>query len=688
MVKTCDSTTDVAIQDEVAATERRARQYFENIINNVPSYIFWKDRNSRYLGCNRLFAKAAGFDSPEEIIGKSDYDMPWLKTESDAYVADDRKIIESGEAKLNIEETQTLQDGTQITVLTNKVPFFDDNNNIMGILAVYTDITQLRQMQKLRIENERIEAANLAKTRFIANMSHDIRTPLSGVIGMAKILESEGDTRKDREYAHIIHTTSKRLLFLLNDILEGVSVDEIREEALKLETFSLAARVANLEKLIISNFKLACLKFKTDLDANLPAYVVGDRIKIDRILLNLVSNALKFTEQGQVAVSVRLKSKEKQNIIVELRVSDTGVGIDEREVHKIFDRFYRIDTSENMSGGHGIGLYLVHKYVSLLDGNISVASEVGKGTTFIVTLPFVIDENMASQHDMAGESSTQIEVIPGSINLKALLIEDDKVARWVANNILEAAGVEVEIVDTAEEGFKRVMDKSYDLIITDIALPGMNGDQFAELMRFWERMTNHDRTPIIGLSAYSKQHRLAKFAGMDEFLEKPLDQPKVKRIMDRYFVKQTEKHLNQKNNQGSESKLGPDLPDTEKELFLLDQYPLFDEEDAIEKLAGNRELLIDILKLLVYQVIPQDLEYLKKAYDKLDWSFIQKTAHKLKGSAMYCGTTRMRYACQYLERYKLAGHSKALEELYQQLMAVLKETQRFVAYWLTTRSCV
>src|SRR5262249_33478268 len=117
-------------------------------------------------------------------------------------------------------------------------------------------------------------------------------------------------------------------------------------------------------------------------------------------------------------------------------------------------------------------------------------------------------------------------------------------------------------------------------------------------------------------------------------------------------------------------------------LFLLESYPLFDEGDAVEKLGGNRELLIDILKLLVYQAIPQELENIKKAHLELNWDLVQKIAHKLKGSAMHCGTIRMRYACQYLERYKLAGHHQALEALHQQLTDVLKETQRFVAYWL------
>jgi two-component system, OmpR family, aerobic respiration control sensor histidine kinase ArcB len=241
------------------------------------------------------------------------------------------------------------------------------------------------------LRKKKAEVANLAKAKFIANMSHDIRTPMSGVISIAKMLEEEGDSDKDREYGHIIRTSSERLLLLLNDILAVISIEEARKENLKFETFSLQERIQNLHDLMLPNIQSNHIKLVTKIDANLPEYVISDRIKLDRILLNLVSNALKFTSQGEVVISIKLLSKKSNKIKIEIAISDTGIGIDQSQLDKIFERFYRINPShENRYDGHGIGLFIVQKYVSLLGGTIAVESILWKGTTFTVTLPMKI----------------------------------------------------------------------------------------------------------------------------------------------------------------------------------------------------------------------------------------------------------------------------------------------------------
>lgn len=699
---------DITKQKLTEEKERTFRQYLEKIINTVPSYIFWKDKNSVFLGCNYLFAISAGLNDPEEIIGKTDYDLPWKKSESDAYIADDKKVIASKQPKMNIEEIQTLQDGTQITLLTSKVPFYNDQGEIIGVLAVYTDITERKKMElELKNAREKAEAGNKAKTEFIANMSHDIKTPIAGVVGMAKILESEGDTDKDREYGHVIHTSSKQLMLLINDILDVISADETSKEKLEFETFNIHDRLKHLEELMLSNLLIERIKLKIAIDPRVPEYFVGDRIKIDRILLNLASNALKFTHQGQIEINVGLLSSTNESAVIKITVSDTGIGIKQSEFDKIFGRFYRVNPSyNNKYEGHGIGLYLVQKYIALLGGSIDVESQLDKGTSFHITLPlkkaqkqenveidhpnktiYTSSTNLDLKHSDGHATINQLKQI-SKTPLKGLLVEDDIVGRRIAKNYLQSAGFEIEAVENAESAFKLILDETFDFIVTDIGLPGMSGEKLAELIRHWEKINNHSRIPIIGLSAHgTNQEQQAKLAGMDELLSKPIDEPKIRKILQLFFPEQynnIEEILPKKAtiHQTAPSKLGIDLPQKEEQLFQLDQYPLFDERDGIEKANHNKELLLELLTTLLNETIDEDIKHLQNAHTTLNWDAIEKTAHKLKSGSLYCGLIRMRYACQFMERYCLAGHTKLLEQLYQQLLNVLSDTKKHMKLYL------
>ena len=172
------------------------RTYLDYIINNLPHFLFWKDQNGVFLGCNKEFSKSAGFGSPEDVIGKTDYDMPWRESAAD-YVADDKYILKVGEPKLNYEEYQQQADGTSKVMLVSKVPMFDgQHKKIIGILGIYTDISERKQMEEsLKQAKETAEAANLVKTEFLENMRHDIRTPLSGIVGAAQLLKNEKDKK-------------------------------------------------------------------------------------------------------------------------------------------------------------------------------------------------------------------------------------------------------------------------------------------------------------------------------------------------------------------------------------------------------------------------------------------------------------------------------------------------------------
>jgi two-component system, OmpR family, aerobic respiration control sensor histidine kinase ArcB len=674
----------------------------DNIIRYAPDWIYWKDRNSIHLGCNERFSKAAGYDNREDVIGKSDFDFPW-RDHAAKYNLDDKEVINLGEPKLNIEDIVSLKNGKQATVISNKVPLRDSHGQVIGILGIATEITERKKTEEaLRQAKIAAEAANQAKSEFIANMSHDIRTPLSGVIGMAEILGKQVNTKKEHESVNIILGSAQHLLTLLNDVLVLISADGAQEENLHLETFDLHRRLNHVHELFSSNVKTKQIEFKMSIDPQLPIYVISDRIKIDRILLNLVGNAIKFTDTGYVELSIKLLASHEDKINIELIISDTGIGIPDDKVDKIFDRFYRVKPSyQGKYTGHGIGLFIVEKFVSLLQGKIEVKSELGKGTRFTVTLPLKIGkkENVLAEtsneyraFEMHIESTPTLKSThpqrQADDKLRGLLIEDDAIARRIAKTLLQAAGFAIEAVDNAEAGFKQVMDQDFDLIITDIGLPGISGNEFAELTRHWEQVTHHQSVPIVGLSAHNSTQKQAEQTGIDIFLSKPLTERKVQELMQRFF-KQRNKSITQKLKQPHTEPSSPlppnfELPDKESALFELDQYPFLNEAEGIKNAGESKEMLIELLTILINKTLQEELPHLEQAHAKRDWDAIEKLAHKLKGGALYCGTIRMRYACQYMERYHLAGHTRLLEMLYNQLMTVLNDTNDYLRKYLLT----
>jgi len=688
-------------------------KYYLNIIGMMPNNVYWLDKNCITQGCNSNVLKLVGLTKLEDFIGITYEEMGrlagWTQGQAESFKRDDMEVISSGKAKINVEEPPLYDKaGNPVYYISSRVPLFDQNGEVMGVVGISVDITQRKKMEEqLRISKELAETANKAKSEFIANMSHDVRTPLSGVIGTSDILEHEGDTEKDRELGHTIHTSAERLLQLLDDVLDVISVDESGEANLKFHTFNLQKQFDFIEELLAPSAQVQNISLNLDMDKNVPQYIVSDRIKINRILLNLISNALKFTHSGSITLSVKTLNKNKKEATLEFNITDTGIGISEDQIDKIFDRFYRVSPSfENKYKGHGIGLFIVHKYVSLLKGTISVQSKLGEGTNFRVTLPVKIgkasealDQEEAisfvpptitseGQNKSAPSSPhSSLKSITKENNTKTgnvLVVEDDAVARRVVRSILARAGFEVVDVETAELGLWEVTNNAYDFILTDIGLPGMDGNQLTATIRAWEKATHRSRLPIIGLSAHgSNQQAAAQAAGMDILFSKPLNDEKVKCINDRFFLKIDEKGSAEETSPSDNQTtgLGYDLPQTEDELFKLESYPLLNEEEGIAA-SGDIEMLQELLTMLVNETFPEELALLIKAHEQDDWETIQSIAHKVKGGALYCGTIRLRYACQYTERYRLAGHSKLLEHLYQQLLAVINETAKFLKDWL------
>ena len=419
--------TDITERRKAEETLQKSQQMLQTVLDNFPGVVFWKDRQSNYLGCNQSFATGAGLKSLAEIVGKTDIEMPWASTEAGNYLQDDLDVMESGKASLHIVEMLHQYDGQVIWLDTSKFPLRDSLGQVIGIIGVSNNISTLRMAEQelinknkeLLIQNrekekraaeliiankelafqnkekekravelvnakERAEESDHLKSAFLANIGHEIRTPMNGILGFAGLLKEPGLLGEEQqEYIKNIEESSARMLNIINDI---VDISKIEAGLMHVD---IKDTYINKKIEFIHNFfkpeaerKGIQLIFKNSLPAD-EAIIKSDQKKVYSIIINLVKNALKFTDKGIVEYGY-----EKKGRFIEFFVKDTGAGITVEQQKYIFEMFRQGNDSLSRNyEGAGIGLSISKAYVEMLGGNIWVESEIGKGSTFYFTLP-------------------------------------------------------------------------------------------------------------------------------------------------------------------------------------------------------------------------------------------------------------------------------------------------------------
>lgn len=588
------------------------------------------------------------------------------------------QILAIGEAARFSAQYRVIRPDGQIRWIMDKGFPIYNNGICCGVTGVAVDITDEKKHElELKKAKEEAEAANRSKTIFIENMSHDIRTPLSGVIGMSSLLIQGLNNQQYKQYAQWIKESGEQLLKLLNGILDVVSADQINENDINKDFFDLSQCVKDIVELETPNAYLKGLAIHSFIDKKIPQFLYSDRIKVHRILLNLLENAVKFTEKGHINISVLLHEWQDEQVLIQFSIQDTGIGILEEQQNKVFDRFHKImPSSKGIYSGFGVGLHIVLTYVKLLGGTIKLTSKLGEGTRFDFFLPFTY---LKEEHDPSEKNTTKAPFVLTE-SCHVLIVEDNTIALKIAEAIAINAGCEVQTAKDAEEGLALMTSREFDLVITDIGLPGMSGYELTQKIRDWEKQYNKKHSTIIGLTAHTKKHTEISClsAGMDDVYSKPITNELMATILKKNVVNKLAPINEKKQMLGL---LGLDLPDTQEELFDLQKFSLLDINKAINTI-GNELLVRQVLELMISDEIEKDIALLKTAHALGDWEEIEKFAHKMKGGAVYIGTVRMQYACQYLERYHKAGHSYLLESLYQQLITVVDDTQIYIRHWL------
>ncbi|KTD74116.1 ATP-binding protein [Legionella tucsonensis] len=497
--------------------------YYENIIALMPGHVYWLDKNNVFLGCNDAQAKSARLKSRKDIVGKTNYDMPW-KDQAEELNKLNTLVMETG-IPHTAEEYAIMANGMGI-YYSQKVPLRNQKNEIIGVLGISLDITERKKMEvALRRAKENAEVANQAKTEFIENMSHDIYTPLSGIVGMSRLLEEKAEDPERKQYARWIHESSEQLLDLLNGVMEIVTADNLRESDVHEELFELRKNIKDIAHLVQPTLEMKKIQLNIEIDETTPNSFITDGTKLHRVLLNLVGNAIKFTDTGVVTIKVETLSYENSYAQLRFSVIDTGIGIPPELKNKIFDRFFRaIPSYKSQHSGYGVGLHVAQKYLSLLGGEINLESEVGKGSSFYFTLTMKIGYNESnSSLCRASETKLQQEETEFSSPL-ILLVEDNIISLHMLENVAEHAKYQFFSAIDGEHALELLETNDFDLIITDIGITGIADKNLIQCIRELEKQTQKNPIPIIGLTTNTSgkvENELLR-SEMNKVLTKPI----------------------------------------------------------------------------------------------------------------------------------------------------------------------
>jgi len=541
-------------------------KYFHRIIESMPNNVYWSNRECITMGCNKNTLDLLGLDRVEDFVGITYEEMAelgnWNENQAESFKKDDMEVMSSGKPKLNVEEPPLYyKNGLPLYYLTSRVPIFDDLNNVIGVVGISVDITERKRME------EALRKANEVKSEFIANMSHDLRTPMTGVMGMLSELSYLESDLKDAlsskpdavdEIDNLLKTTSQNvsiaknsateLLNMFNEILEAIKLDSGRVDA-KEEGFNIRSVIERQVNLLMATARDKELDLSFYVDPSVPCTLIGLKRLLDRILVNLISNALKFTDKGSVVVSVSSSDICEQGDFINLIISvkDTGFGIPEDKFEEIFENFSRLTSSyRGVYKGTGLGLYAVKRYVESMSGDISVSSKEGEGSTFTVTLPLSVSEEKI-EHTPDNDQGEVPLVLPKPKSSfsstatsneketeKCILITEDNVAAAVAvKGMLIRLGFHVDHAKTGRESIDMASKNDYKLILMDIGLPDITGIDVAVAIR---KLGDKKKasTPIVALTGHVDKRGVCLGVGMQDLLNKPTKSDDLKRVLDEY----------------------------------------------------------------------------------------------------------------------------------------------------------
>ncbi len=510
---------DITQRKQVEQALETDRNYLKTLFEHGGSGHLIVSSDRRIVQVNRQFCEMLGY-MEQELLGQS---VRMLHLDEQHYLDWAPRFIQArnGCTHLNAEHPSRRKDGSIIwCVFTGVRLTLPDGDQ--GVVWSVIDISDRKQVEdELRQAMEAAEAANRAKSEFLANMSHELRTPMNGVIGMAHLLGATDLNPEQEKYLACIENSANSMITLIGDILD-LSRVEAGKMVLEKVSFSLRNCIAELvasQQFEISQKNLAV---QIDLDDGVPELLLGDQMRTRQILLNLLGNAIKFTQQGRITLAAKQVARTNGRAVVLLSVSDSGIGMAPDKLERIFAPFEQADNSTTRRyGGSGLGLAICRRLVELMGGRIWAESQEGVGSSFHLELPFMVPEPPALQQPtLPNESATGQSLRP----LAILLAEDNQISSEFIVKLLERLGHQVTAVENGQQVLERVAQQQFDVVLMDIQMPVLGGDVATGIIRRQEQQSG-GHLPIIALTAHAftdeRQRLLAE--GFDAHVSKPVN---------------------------------------------------------------------------------------------------------------------------------------------------------------------
>lgn len=614
---------------------RKSEEKYRGIIENMELGLMEVDNNDVIVKAYNWFCDMTGYKE-EEIVGKVARDV-FIKDEFKGELIRQNKNREKGET--GVYETQIKKkDGSLIWVLISGAPIIDDQGKVIGSIGIHYDITNRKNMEDdLEQAKQVAEEAELAEKQFLARMSHEIRTPLNAIIGMSHLMEDTPLNEEQRDYVDSLKSSSDILQKLISDILDLSKITaggfEINER-----TFDLAGTIQSLQKTFQLKVTGTPVEIVAEIDEGIKNMLIGDDLLLNQILLNLVGNAVKFTEEGEVKIKVQKLKSEIGKCKVQFTVSDTGIGISPDRIEAIFENFKQANNEIRFQfGGTGLGLPIAKELVELQGGKISVKSELGKGTDFVFSINYKDSKVLISEVAHKPNDILNLDVA------KVLVAEDNYMNRKYIDALFKKWNLKYEFAVNGRKAVEAAAKEKFDIILMDISMPEMNG--YDSTIQIRNTANPNKDTPIIALTAsamISKKDK-AYEVGMSDYLAKPFKPEQLKGIIQKY-------------NQRIELKT--DIEKEESTDFKFNKALNIPHLEYLYK--NDLNYAFEIFNLFIdYTLI--EYKKLRPLLEQRKIETLQHLAHKIKPNFSLVGLTDIEK--QMLQLEKLAEAKGAIPEL-------------------------
>ncbi|EFE9822823.1 aerobic respiration two-component sensor histidine kinase ArcB [Escherichia coli] len=634
---------EIKEREETQIQLEQQSSFLRSFLDASPDLVFYRNEDKEFSGCNRAM---------ELLTGKSEKQLVHLKP-ADVYSPEAAaKVIETDEkvfrhnVSLTYEQWLDYPDGRKACFEIRKVPYYDRVGKRHGLMGFGRDITERKRYQ------DALERASRDKTTFISTISHELRTPLNGIVGLSRILLDTELTAEQEKYLKTIHVSAVTLGNIFNDIIDMDKMER-RKVQLDNQPVDFTSFLADLENLSALQAQQKGLRFNLEPTLPLPHQVITDGTRLRQILWNLISNAVKFTQQGQVTVRVRYDEGD----MLHFEVEDSGIGIPQDELDKIFAMYYQVKDSHGgkPATGTGIGLAVSRRLAKNMGGDITVTSEQGKGSTFTLTIhaPSVAEEvdDAFDEDDMP---------LPA---LNVLLVEDIELNVIVARSVLEKLGNSVDVAMTGKAALEMFKPGEYDLVLLDIQLPDMTGlDISRELTKRYPR---EDLPPLVALTANvlkDKQEYLN--AGMDDVLSKPLSVPALTAMIKKFWDTQDDEESTVTTEENSKSEALLDIP-------MLEQYL---------ELVGPK--LINDGLAVFERMMPGYVSVLESNLTAQDKKGIVEEGHKIKGAAGSVGLRHLQQLGQQIQSPDLPAWEDNVGEWIEEMKEEWRHDVEVLKAWV------